>query len=135
MHKFLVKLAKSLLRMLPAYPTADYRPLDQITPEMALRRTMEEIEDERQTGFLRFFEDLELPRAPVALDLGCGFGGRTIEFQKMFAGHLIGLEIDPRVVAPAFQFAQAAIRGPVSFLSGLGESLPFIGDSIDLVLS
>jgi len=135
MHKLLVKLAKAMLRMLPAYPSADYKPLDQITPEMALRRTIEEIEDERQTGFLKFFEDFELPRTAVALDLGCGFGGRTIEFQKRIAGHLIGLEIDPRVVAPAIKFAWAATGASVSFMTGLGESLPLMGDSIDLVLS
>jgi len=135
MHKLLVQLAKATLRMLPAYPSADYKPLDQITPDMALGRTMDEIEDERQTGFLRFFEDFEPPRASLALDLGCGFGGRTIEFQKRLAGHLIGLEIDPRVVAPALQFARAALPGSVSFMAGLGESLPLISDSIDLVLS
>src|SRR5262249_2996617 len=79
MRKLLVKMAQAMLRLLPAYPSDEYKPIDQITPETALRRTKEEIEDERATGFLRFFEELELPSAALALDLGCGFGGRTIE--------------------------------------------------------
>jgi SAM-dependent methyltransferase len=135
MHKLLVKSAAAMLRLLPAYPTDEYKPIDQITPEIALRRTKEEMEDERATGFFRFFEGLELPSASLALDLGCGFGGRTIEFQNSIDGHLIGLEIDPRVVAPASRFANTARPGAVAFVSGLGEELPFVSESIDLVLS
>ena len=135
MRKLLVKMAKAMLRLLPAYPSDEYKPIDQITPETALRRTKEEIEDERATGFLRFFEELELPSAALALDLGCGFGGRTIEFRKSIAGHVIGLEIDPRVVAPASRFAATVRTGSVSFVAGLGEALPLAGESIDLVLS
>src|SRR5262249_51295934 len=47
----------------------------------------------------------------------------------------IGLEIDPRLVAPAFQFAQAERPDSVSYMSALGESLPVTSGSIDLVLS
>ena len=135
MRRLLVKLATAMLRLLPAYPSEDYKPIDQITPEIALRRTKEEIEDERATGFFRFFEELELPAASSALDLGCGFGGRTIEFQKSIAGHVIGLEIDPRVVGPSYRFANASSPGSVSFVAGFGEALPLTTDSIDLVLS
>jgi SAM-dependent methyltransferase len=135
MPKPLVKMAKAVLRLLPAYPSDEYKPIDQITPEIALRRTKEEIEDERATGFFRFFEELELPGATVALDLGCGFGGRTIEFQKSVASHVIGLEIDPRVVAPAYRFANPVRPGSVSFIAGIGEALPLAAESIDLVLS
>src|SRR5215467_8099716 len=133
MRRLLVKLATAMLRLLPAYPSDEYKPIDQMTHEIALRRTKEEIEDERATGFLRFFEEFELPAATVALDLGCGFGGRTIEFQKSVARHVIGLEIDSRVVAPAYRFANPVRPGPVSFIAGIGEALPLAAESVDLV--
>jgi SAM-dependent methyltransferase len=134
MPRALINLAKALLGLLPAYPSSDYKPIDQITPEIGARRAKDEIEDERASGFLRFFEAFDLPSNKVALDLGCGFGGRTIEFQRVLAGHLIGVEIDPRTVAPAFHLAQSASPGCVSFMVGIGEALPLIAESVDLIL-
>jgi SAM-dependent methyltransferase len=133
MRKPLVNVAKVMLRLLPAYPSSDYRPVDQITYEIALRRAKDELQDEKSTGFLRFFEDVDLPCAAVALDLGCGFGGRTIEFQKALGGHLAGIEIDARIVAPALQLAKSMGRS-VSYMAGIGEALPVTDEAVDLIL-
>jgi len=135
MSRLQVKLAKILLRLLPAYPSADYRPIDQITPELALRRAKEELEDEKTTAFLRFFPDFEVPPITVALDLGCGFGGRTIEFQRAFGCHMVGLEIDARFPAPALRLAESVSPGCVSFTAGTGEAMPLSSESVDLILS
>ena len=89
-----VSLAKFFLRLAPAFPSNDYVPLDQLTVESGVNRAREEFADEQQGGFLKLFETVGSPSGKQALDLGCGFGGRTVAFQKNLGGHVTGLEVD-----------------------------------------
>jgi len=135
MTGLLTTIAKFVLRRLPAYPAADYLPLEQLTLESGLRLAEESYEDERQGGLLRFFEGKADLECPMALDIGSGFGGRTIEFQRATGGHVVGLEISERAALPSLVFARQMRNADVSFAVGHGEALPFADNSFDLVLS
>jgi SAM-dependent methyltransferase len=135
MGAFFVKLAKLALGLLPARPAPDYLPIAQITESSAINRAMGEFEDERAGGFLKFFALEAIPSGQLMLDLGCGFGGRTVQFQRILGGHMIGLEIDPRMAAPALRFARSMGAAEVSFVVGAGEALPFKDNSLDAILS
>lgn len=138
---FAIKIAKLALRLLPAYPEADYKPVDQITDDVAMRLARAAYDDELESGcgFLDYFDGKAKPSGEMILDLGCGFGGRTLAYQRVTGGQLVGLEIDSRMAAPALRFtrsmesAEASTRA--SFAAGVGEALPFVDDSFDAVLS
>jgi SAM-dependent methyltransferase len=129
------RIAKIALRLLPAYPEADYRPLDQITDDVAMRLARAAYEDESESGcgFLDYFDAKVKPSGGLILDLGCGFGGRTIAYQRVTGGRLVGLEIDSRMAGPSLRFAQS-MNAQASFAAGVGEALPFASDSFDSVL-
>ena len=135
MSTILTKIAKAVLRTLPARPSAEYLPLDQITPEHAESRARGELEDERAGGFLKFFDGTVEMSGESILDLGCGYGGRTLEFQRAVGGRAIGIDVDPRMLAPAASFARSMGADTVSFVAGVGEALPLADDSIDLIFS
>jgi SAM-dependent methyltransferase len=135
-----IKIAKLALRLLPAYPEADYRPVDQITDDVAMRLARAAYDDEIESGcgFLNYFDGKIKPSGEMILDLGCGFGGRTLAYQRVTGGHLVGLEIDSRMAAPALRFTRSISTGEstgASFAAGVGEALPFADDSFDAVLS
>lgn len=132
-----IKIAKLALRLLPAYPEADYRPIDQITDDVAMRLARAAYEDESESGcgFLDYFDAGLKPSGEMILDLGCGFGGRTLAYRRTTGGHCVGLEIDARMAAPALRFARAMGATDASFAAGVGEALPFENDSFDAVLS
>lgn len=132
-------IAKLALRLFPAYPEADYRPLDQITDEVAMRLARVAYDDESDSGcgLLDYFADGAKPAGGTILDLGCGFGGRTVAYQRVTGAYLVGLEIDSRMAGPALRFARS-MSGTMStieasFAAGVGEALPFANDSFDAV--
>lgn len=139
------RIAKLALRLLPAYPEADYKPVDQITDEVAMRLARAAYDDELESGcgFLDYFQGKAKPSGAMILDLGCGFGGRTLAYQRVTGGQLAGLEIDSRMAAPALRFARSmesegastSASTSASFAAGVGEALPFVDDSFDAVLS
>jgi len=133
----LTKIAKFALRLSPAYPEADYLPLGKISPEGAMRLARLAYEDERDSGrgLLNYFQGRVKISGKMFLDLGCGFGGRTVEFQRVTSGQYIGVDFDSRAAIGALRFARSIGARNVCFASGLGESLPFAGESFDVVLS
>ncbi|HJQ27118.1 MAG TPA: methyltransferase domain-containing protein [Blastocatellia bacterium] len=131
----LTAIAKSVLRRLPAYPAADYLPPEQLTLASGLRLAAESYEDERQGGLLRFFAGKVNLECPMALDLGSGFGGRTVEFQRATGGHVVGLEISQHAALPSLVFARQMQNADVSFAVGVGEALPFADHTFDLIFS
>src|SRR5438128_1140504 len=135
MTRLLTRIAKLVLRTLPVYPAADYLPLEQLTLESGLRQAKVSYEDEQQGGLLRFFEGRINLQCGRALDLGSGFGGRTIAFQRVTGGEVVGLEIDERMAQPSLAFACEMQNDDVSFVVGLAEALPFADDSFDLIFS
>lgn len=134
LHRFWVRLAKTILRLAPAYPSPDYLPLDQLTLESGLNRAREEYEDEKTGGFLKLFEGYDQLAGQEILDLGCGFGGRTVAFQQTIQGHTTGLEVAPQILESARCFAQQQGVTDISFVAGFGENLPFENDRFDLIL-
>lgn len=92
--KLATKLAKLVLRTLPAYPGPDYRPFDQITAEVGLRLARLAYDDERESGcgFLKYFEGEVNVSGGIILDLGCGFGGRTIAYQQVTGNTCVGID-------------------------------------------
>lgn len=131
------KIAKLALRLLPAYPEADYRPIDQITNDVAMKlaRTAYDDESESGCGFLNYFDADVKPSGEMILDLGCGFGGRTLAYRRITGGHYVGLEIDAGMAAPALRFTRSIGSTDASFAAGVGEALPFASESFDAVLS
>lgn len=136
MSKLATKIAKFALRTLPAYPGADYRPLDQITPEVAMRLARSAYYDESESGcgFLKYFDGKVTLSGGMILDLGCGFGGRTLAFQRVTGGDYVGLEMDSRMAVPSLHFARSMGSVNASFTAGVGESLPFADGAFDAVL-
>jgi SAM-dependent methyltransferase len=134
-RKLTVQIAKRVLNCVPAYPAEGYLPLDLLTEEIAAARAKGELEDERSGGLLKFFPNVGRLCPERVLDLGCGFGGRTIEFQRRFSCPTLGLEIDERIASLAQRFARSVDATGVNFIAAVGESIPLASDSVDLILS
>lgn len=136
MSKLATKLAKLALRTLPAYPGTDYKPLDQITAEAAIRLARLAYDDENESGcgFLKYFEGEVNVSGGIILDLGCGFGGRTIAYQQVTGNTCVGVDIDSRESVAGLQFARSMGSTNAFFATAVGELLPFINDSFDAVL-
>ena len=137
MKSVLRGIAKATLKLFPAYPSSEYVALERESPDLAMKRSQEELDDEQAGGFLKFFESVDSLLAVTAgnvLDLGCGFGGRTIEFERRLKAHTIGLEINQQVGAIAHRFAESKGARNISFVTGLGNALPFTSNSVDLIL-
>jgi len=74
---------------------------------------------------------LELKPTDTVLDAGCGDGFWTSRIAK-YCGHVTGLEPDQRTIG----VAQALYsRSNVTYMCGVGESLPFGNGAFDKVLS
>ena len=136
MSTLATKLAKLVLRTLPAYPGPDYKPLDQITPEAAIRLARVAYDDENESGcgFLKYFEGKVKLSEGMILDLGCGFGGRTVAFERITGQYCVGVDIDSRESVAGLHFARSIGSINASFAAAVGESLPFVNDSFDAVL-
>lgn len=135
--RFTIGIAKLALRLLPAYPDPDYLPIDQLSDEVSMRLARAAYEDECGSGcgFLNYFDAGVKPTGGMILDLGCGFGGRTLAYQRVTGGRYVGLEIDAKMATPALRFCRSLESKNASFAAGVGESLPFVDESFDAVLS
>jgi SAM-dependent methyltransferase len=67
------------------------------------------------------------------LDLGSGFGGSAVWFERYGARLVVGVEIEEDKVSRAKEFAASAGAKNVGFVLGLGEALPFEAESFDLI--
>jgi SAM-dependent methyltransferase len=120
-------LAKWYLSLSPAFPPSyysSYRPLV---------RAQEEYRDELEGGFLKWFDNLDL-RLKSILDLGSGFGGRTVRYRELGAAQAVGLEITLPAAADGHRFAKSR-SADVGFTVGIGEALPFADNSFDIMTS
>lgn len=123
-------VAKWYLQLAPAYPGAYSR---QSKP---LERAWTEYNDEKDgEGFTRFFfPDLDL-RGKDVLDLGSGYGGRTVRYREMGAAYAAGNEIVPGAVEEGTEFARLKNVDQVEFFLAPAEKLPFADNRFDLVLT
>lgn len=97
-------------------------------------RPLTEYQDEVRFGFHRYVGlGPDLYRSRDILDLGSGFGGRTVRFAELEARTVAGVEVSAGMVEHASRFASQ--RGvDATFSVGSGEALPLTDDSADLVL-
>src|SRR5215469_383691 len=125
----LEKLAKWYLSLSPTHPPAYY-----LQP-VPLVRAREEYDDEKAGGFLKWFGHggIRLRNAHL-LDLGSGYGGRTVRYKELGAARAVGLEISKSMVNEGIEFARVK-NLDVEFYEGVGENLPFENDSFDVILS
>lgn len=78
-------------------------------------------------------EDLS---AREVLDLGCGYGGRTIYYAKCCGARLVtGVEIDERMVERCRRLADRMGTANVTFVLGFAEALAFEPESFDSVVA
>jgi SAM-dependent methyltransferase len=103
------------------------------TTRVPLQRAAEEHQDELVGGFLKWFDDINLLGRSV-LDLGSGYGGRTVRFKELGASSVVGVEIAPPMVKEGMAFARAK-QVNVEFLECVGERLPFPDNSFDVITS
>jgi SAM-dependent methyltransferase len=123
-------LARYYLNLAPAYP-AEYR-----FHRKPFERAWMEYNDEKDgEGFIRFFfPDLDLKGKDV-LDLGCGYGGRTVHYREMGAAYVAGNEVRPDAVEEATEFARLKNLDNVEFFLAPAEKLPFPDNRFDIVMS
>jgi SAM-dependent methyltransferase len=70
------------------------------------------------------------------LDIGCGYGGRTVYYAKdCRADHVVGIEIIAEVVRRCQSLAEALACTNASFQVAFAEDLPFADGSFDAVIS
>jgi SAM-dependent methyltransferase len=98
-----------------------------------LQRAQMEYEDEVAGGFLKWFPSLSLNGKDV-LDLGCGYGGRSVRYAELGARSLIGIEPTERQCSEAREFA-ASHHVAATFVTGFAESIPLPAECVDWVLS
>lgn len=69
------------------------------------------------------------------LDLGCGYGGRTVFYARQGARTVTGNEVFPAMVDRCRRLAARLAVENVRFDLATGEDLPYADDSFDAVLS
>ena len=119
-------LATWYLSLAPSSPPGYWR------ESKALERAQMEYDDEIAGGFLKWFPSLSLAGKDV-LDLGCGYGGRTVRYAELGARSVTGIEPGERQCAEGREFA-ALHQVAASFKSGVGEGLPLAADCFDCIV-
>lgn len=93
-----------------------------------------EYEDEVAHSTLAFFlRDASWLAGKDVVDLGSGYGGRTVRYAEQGAKSVVGIEIDHRQVDQARQFSIEK-GSKAQFLLGTGENIPLPDSSADLIL-
>jgi ubiquinone/menaquinone biosynthesis C-methylase UbiE len=72
-------------------------------------------------------------RGRRVLDLGCGYGGKTMHYASLGATEVVGVEPDAAVVDQCRMIARAW-GSPASFVTASAERLPFDAGSFDTVI-
>jgi len=88
--------------------------------------------------FIEWFDgklDVNDFRNKLVLDLGSGFGGRTIYYARHGSRLCVGIDIDKQGVLEGMKYAKYIKQNDVHFSIGKGEKLPFKANSFDYVLS
>jgi SAM-dependent methyltransferase len=136
-----VAVAKAALRILPAHsprsPDPARKSLGKAERQRArgLERARMEYDDEREYGFLNFFESAAGAAGDTVLDLGCGYGGRIVALERLAKRRAIGLEVKVDLVAAALRFARERGCRHAHFVTGVGEAMPLGDETIDAIVS
>jgi SAM-dependent methyltransferase len=98
-----------------------------------LQRAQMEYDDEcGPQGFHAFFKGRLRVEGKEVVDLGCGYGGRSVRYKELGAKSVIGIEVLPEMVEDGKAFA-ARKHQSLSFLLAAGESLPLPERSVDTI--
>jgi SAM-dependent methyltransferase len=143
-------IARALMRLGAAEPAIDDLSLGEIfnhpafteatVPEQRARLAASAAyrrADERSYPLDRYFGHDLAPflGGTTVLDLGCFTGGRSAAWIERYRlARLVGVDVDPRIVAGARRFA-AAEGLSAHFASAVGEALPFADSTFDAILS
>jgi SAM-dependent methyltransferase len=98
-----------------------------------LERAKMEYDDEVLGGFLDWFPSLSLAGKDI-LDIGCGYGGRTVRYAELGARSVCGIEPGEQSTLEARAFATIH-NVSATFTTGFAESLPLPDASFDYVFS
>ena len=119
----------------PALTLASFEKYDS---ENSLKTARFEFEEDNQRFFRHFFGRLgcEQLRGRDILDVGCGYGGRSVYYAlECGARSIHGIDIVERCVTRSALFAEQAGAGNASFSLMSAEELGFPDGSVDCVLS
>ena len=98
-----------------------------------------DVEREHFDDFFSLFPDFKLPeliREKDLLDVGCGYGGKTVEFvTRCGARRACGIEPHPRMIEQAQRYASTRNATNVSFEVCGERDIPYADDTFDIVLS
>src|SRR3989442_6381019 len=122
-----VRVAKAYLNLMPAYPGKCL--LDPVPFE---RPEMEYSDECSEFGFHHFFRHPLEFAGKMVLDLGCGYGGRTVRYKELGSRRVVGLEVSHAMVTEAEEFARQR-RIELEVVTSRGESLPFADESFDMI--
>jgi SAM-dependent methyltransferase len=131
-RRLAVRLAKLYLSLFPAYP-----PAYNFEPKPLVRASME-YDDELKEGFTHWFdlfhhEQIDF-RGKRVLDLGSGYGGRTVRYKELGASQVTGLEVGSKYASEALMFSRQR-EVATAFVVAVGEKLPFKDDYFDIITS
>ncbi len=112
-----------------------FPPRETIFKDPASRAVQEYEAENCGDGFLKSFEPFpDLFEGQDILDLGSGYGGRTVKFLEYGARTVVGLEVSDQMVEFGRQFARDRdVADRVSFLLGTAEEIPAPDASFDVV--
>jgi len=127
MTRLAVAVAKAYLNLLPAYP-GEY-----LLRPVPLERAEMEYDDEcSEFGFHHFFNHPLEFAGKVVLDLGCGYGGRSVRYKELGARRVIALEVSDKMVTEALQFASTRQVG-IETVVGTAEQQPLSENTVDTI--
>jgi SAM-dependent methyltransferase len=137
------KIAEQLIRVSQSTPfrgSGGYACLPALGPTGVSRFPQADIELSRVGDFFEFFKDpageARRLRGATVLDLGCGFGGRTVGYAQSYgARQVVGVEPFPHVIARCEEFAESMAVTNCRFMVNTQRSIPVASNSIDLAIS
>jgi SAM-dependent methyltransferase len=122
-----VRIARWYLSLAPGSAPEYWR------ERIPFQRARMEYDDEVAGGFLDWFPQLDL-RGKDILDLGCGYGGRTVRYAELGARSVSGNEVTERSCQEAHEFGEHKSVS-LKIVLAPAEALPFEGNSFDVILS
>ncbi|MBX3420427.1 MAG: methyltransferase domain-containing protein [Pirellulaceae bacterium] len=83
----------------------------------------------------RLLRAADIHRARHILDLGCGWGGTSIELARRSAATVIGLDHQPTAIAYAQSQTPSELQGRLSYCLASAHQIPLPDDSVDVVFT
>lgn len=125
--------------MRPVDPFGRTDTLDEAMLEALVERFEARGRDRRFAAMLEeYLEAMEIDRASVVLDMGCGTGlaARAIARRPGFGGRVVGVDLSPHLIAAAVRLAaEEGLAGVTEFGVGDTAALDLADGSVDAVVA